>query len=554
MGLMYDTEMLNIQNNIAICIGAQIIVQTLKSLGVDTIFGYPGGIVLSIYDELYKQKDIKHYLSRHEQAAIHSAEGYARVSGKCGVALVTSGPGATNIVTGVANAYLDGQPLVVITGQVNTSLLGKDAFQEVNIVEITKTCTKKSFQITNIKDLQAGLTEAFEVALTGKKGPVVVDITRNVLIDKIVYSECSLPYFEQTEVSIDKMNSVLKEICAAKRPVIVAGGGVVSSRASDELLALVRKLQIPVVNTMMGLGTYPNEDVYYAGMVGLFGDYSANQALKESDLIFSIGARFNDRITCCFKEKELERHFIQLDINSAEIARHVNPKTVLLGDAKQILANMVGLNADYNHLVRNEWLREIEEYKALNSQKIKITDKLNTYSVIKKVSDYIENANPIVTTEVGQHQIWTAKAFNFKHPSQFVTSGGLGTMGFGLPAAIGAAVADKSRPVICFAGDGSIQMNIQELALLKDYDLPIKIFILNNGYLGMVRQFQEKSFEGRYSETAISGPDYVALAKAYGIDACRVKTDNDLDESIKWSFTQKGPVIVDVITEPFELL
>ncbi|MBP3925454.1 biosynthetic-type acetolactate synthase large subunit [bacterium] len=539
--------------------GAKILVETLKKLNVDTIFGYPGGIVLEVYDELYKQNDIKHYLVRHEQAAIHAAEGYARVSSKCGVAIVTSGPGATNIVTGVANAYLDGYPLVVITGQVMSSLIGKDAFQEVDIIDITRTCTKKNFQVRSIDNLENTLVEAFNTALSGRKGPVVVDIAKNVFNEKAEIQNLQMTSIPPLNNSgIDIIKKALCEICNAKRPVIISGGGVTLSGASNEVMTFAKMLDIPVVNTMMGIGTYPADDKNYLGMIGLFGNYSANQAVKESDLIFAVGTRFNDRIRCCFKNNELGKHLVHLDIDKNEISRLVKASTALEGDAKQVLNMMISEyksgNYHYNTRIREEWLKDVNEFKSKNCDVVRKSSKLHSYDVIKAISDYVSKKDLTVTTEVGQHQVWAARALKFNSPQRFLTSGGLGTMGFGFPAAIGASVANNNSEVVCIAGDGSIQMNIQELAVCVQYNLPVKVFILNNGYLGMVRQFQEKSCEKRYSQTKISNPDYITLAKAYGANGIKVQNESELNYAIKQAFSINGPVLVDIEIEPEEVL
>lgn len=547
---MSDTQTLTLT-------GAEIIIKTLKRLGVDSIFGYPGGIVLSVYDELYKQSDIKHYLMRHEQSAVHAAEGYARASGKCGVVLVTSGPGATNTVTGIANAYLDGYPLVVLTGQVSAPLIGKDAFQEVNILDITKTCTKAGFQVTKAKDLESVLVKAFNTAMSGKQGPVVVDLAKNIFAETADFEpsvsyKIDKPLFEKSDVK-----SVLKEIYAAERPVIVAGGGVVQAEASAELFELAKLLDIPVVNTMMGLGTYPQDCENYLGMIGIFGQVSANQAVRQSDLVFSIGARFNDRVTCCFPNGELNRKFIQLDINEKEISRIVPAHLSLVGDAKMILADMIaelksgGFEKNSSQTV---WLDSVKDLKSKNKVNKKLSVKLHSFEVIDVIYHYTKNMNAVVTTEVGQHQLLTAQRYKFSKPRKFLTSGGSGTMGFGFPAAIGACVADGFRPVICIAGDGSFQMNFQELAVCMDYKLPVKIFILNNGYLGMVRQLQQNLCDGRYSQTRISNPDFVKLAESYGCCGIRVKDLFDIPAALERAFAVEGPVVVDFVVEPMEVV
>lgn len=535
--------------------GAQIIVKTLKTLGVDTIFGYPGGIVLSIYDELFKQNDIKHILVRHEQAAVHAAEGYARVSGKCGVVLVTSGPGAANTVSGIANAYLDGYPLVVLTGQVFSSLIGKNAFQEVNILDITKSCTKAGFQITSAEQIQDTLYKAFNCATSGKKAPVVVDMAKNVFTEQVEFVEKTPDLIKEQSVIKGNLAGVLSEIINAKNPVVIAGGGVVHSHCEKELYNFVKQLEIPVVNTLMSLGTYPQDDKNYAGMIGIFGSYAANQTLKESDLILSIGARLNDRITCCFKEKELERKFIQLDINANEISNNVPASDSITGDAGTVLKEMNKiLDSKDKNWNFSAWLEHVQGLKKHNKVNSKISDKMHSYEVIQKIYEYTKDMDMIVTTEVGQHQLWTAQNYKFKRAGRFLTSGGSGTMGFGFPAAIGASIALDKAPVICIAGDGSFQMNEQELAVCKDYNLPIKIFIMNNGYLGMVRQLQQKGFEKRYSETQISNPDFIKLADAYNITAVNVNTIEDLAKALPKVFSENAPYIINCNVEPMEVV
>lgn len=535
--------------------GAQIIVKTLKQLGVDTIFGYPGGIVLSIYDELFKQNDIKHYLVRHEQAAVHAAEGYARVSGKCGVVLVTSGPGASNTVSGIANAYLDGYPLVVLTGQVVSNLIGKNAFQEVNIVDITKSCTKAAFQVTSVNNLENTLVRAFDCAMSGKRGPVVVDMAKDIFTAECKYMPEVNLQVNETNGFVGDVTEILNEIISAKHPVVVAGGGVVASKADKELFNFVKALDIPIVNTMMALGSYPQDDKNYLGMIGIFGQKSANQVLRESDLIFSIGARFNDRITCCFNKEELGRKFIQLDISEDEISRNIPAFYTLVGDARLILGKMnEELQKRGYSSVHEAWLNETCALKKLNDINMKISEKLHSFEVIQEIYNYTKDMNLPVTTEVGQHQLWTAQNYKFKYPGQFITSGGAGTMGFGFPAAIGASIAGGKSPVICIAGDGSFQMNEQELAVCYDYNIPVKIFILNNGYLGMVRQLQQKGFEGRYAETKISNPDFIKLAEAYNIPGIRVEKKEDIQAALDKAFAASSPYVVDFTVEPMEVV
>ena len=530
--------------------GAQIVIETLTKLGVDSIFGYPGGIVLGVYDELSKQEQIKHYLMRHEQAAVHAAEGYSRVSGKCGVAIVTSGPGATNIVTGVANAYLDGYPLVVITGQVSAELLHKDAFQEVDIIDITKSCTKANFQVKEAKDLQKILIDAFSIAMSGKKGPVVVDITKNVFSEKADYDYLLEQNIIEFNVSDIEINKAIDAVLSAQKPLIVAGGGVILSDASKEIFELAKLLDIPVVSTMMGLGGYPADDKNYLGMVGIFGQPSANKAVRDSDLIFAVGARFNDRIRCCFPNNELSKKLVHLDIDENEISRVVPASISIVGDAKQVLSSMI-IKLKKSSIKKSfSWTDDLQ-FKNVTS--LKRSENMHSFEVMQEINKYIKNKNIVVTTEVGQHQVWAARYLEFNSPRKFISSGGLGTMGFGFPAAIGACVANN-EPVICIAGDGSFQMNMQELAVCVDYNLPVKVFILDNGYLGMVRQFQEKQCNERYFATEISNPDFIKLAEAYKAKAIRVERLEDVKKALDYAFSFEGPILVDFVVEPKELL
>ncbi len=532
-------------------IGAKILTETLKNLGVDTIFGYPGGIILKVYDEIFTDPDIKHYLSRHEQASIHSAEGYSRAHGgrKVGVVLVTSGPGATNIVTGLANAYLDGFPLVVLTGQVSKELIGRDAFQEANIVEIARPCTKKTYQVTDVRDLEKTLVDAFETALTDKKGPVLVDIAKNVFTETTALEGLTLNLPEK-KTDFDKIPKILSMLNSVERPVIVAGGGVIHSGASAELSAFACQSRIPVVSTMMGLGSFPQENPLYFGMIGLFGSFSANEMLRKSDLIISLGARFNDRISCCFTNGEHERNLIQIDINDSELFRTLNARLGVKGDIKTILNALVAEGTkDFT-----PWARAAQILKRQNKLPLKKSEKLHSFEVIDAIYNYTKSGNLTVTTEVGQHQLWCAKGYKFNRPSKFITSGGLGTMGFGFPAAIGASIAQNGAPVLCVTGDGSLQMNLQELATCVEYDLPVKIFVLNNVYLGMVRQLQEKFCEKRYAETRILNPDFIGLAKSYGIDAVRVERADEIQSALTKCFSIKKPFLIDFVVEPMEVV
>ena len=543
------------ENNIKTMTGAKVVIETLKDLGVDTIFGYPGGVVLDLYDELYKQSDIKHILVRHEQSAVHAAEGYARTTGKCGVVLVTSGPGATNTVSGIVNAYLDGYPLVVLTGQVFKNLIGKDAFQEADICDITKSCTKKVFQVTGAANIQSVLMEAFEVALSGKKGPVVVDMAKDIFSEHVEYEPLTVSEnLVQSVISSADVSRIFKRIIESSKPVVVSGGGVIHSKAEAELFKFVKALNIPIVDTMMGLGTYPQDDENYFGMVGIFGDKAANQLLKDSDLILSIGARFNDRITCMFKDVDLSEKFIQIDINSAEISRVIPAQDFVCADANGILKMFNSMLREKEDYSKTQWLFEANKLKSLNVQRGKSTNLMHSFEVIRKIEDFTKNMDVTFTSEVGQHQLWAVQNLTFNQNRKIFVSGGAGTMGFGLPAAVGACVADPSKTVVCITGDGSFQMGIHELATCMDYNLNLKIMILNNGYLGMVRQLQEKTCTGRYSETKISNPDYVKLAESYGIEALRVSSLSEVDKALNKAFSTSTPFILEFLVEPMELL
>ncbi len=543
-----------IQNNIHTLTGAKSVIETLKSLGTDTIFGYPGGIVLDLYDELYKQKDIKHILVRHEQSAVHAAEGYARVTGKCGVVLVTSGPGATNTVTGIVNAYVDGYPLIILTGQVDKSLIGKDAFQEANICDITKSCTKAVFQITDSKDIQNTIIKAYHIAMSGKKGPVVIDMAKNIFTQNTEYKNIEIPCNEIRTLKSDNFARIFQQIINAKRPVILTGGGVNHSKAFEELKITTENYGIPVVSTMMGLGTLNQNCEYYFGMIGIFGDRCANELLRQSDLIISLGSRFNDRITCMFQNGELENKILQIDINENEISKNVCVKDYLISDIKEFLIKMNTI-ADKNSSEKfSDWYFYSKELKSLNKAYNKQTNMLHSFEIIKEIEEFTKDKNVIFTSEVGQHQLWAVKNLKLNPQRKILVSGGTGTMGFGLPAAIGAAVAEPDKTVICITGDGSLQMNLGELSVCKDYGLNIKIIILNNGYLGMVRQLQQKNYEERYSQTKISNPDFAELAHSFGINGIKVNSANNIEDALQEAFSKNGTYIVDFKTEPIETL
>lgn len=540
--------------------GAQIFIESLRKEGVDTIFGYPGGVILNIYEQLYHTKDIKHYLVRHEQAAIHAAEGYARVTDKCGVALVTSGPGATNTITGLANAYLDGYPIVVFTGQVGTNLIGNDAFQEADIVGITRSCTKHNYLVKDVKDLARTIKEAFYIANTGKKGPVVIDLPKSILDEKAEFNYpekvCLEGYNPTYKGNPKQISKALQLLCNAKRPAIISGGGVISSDASDELTELARLLNIPVATTLMGIGTYPLNDGKALGMLGMHGNYWANYAVCECDVLLAVGTRFNDRVTGPLSKFAKGAQIIHIDIDPCSISKNISADIPIVGDAKIILKDMLDEFKAKNYGIHKEakkaWFDKIEKWKERRVIPEIQSEKLHAHMVLEQLFEYTKSYDPIVATEVGQHQMWTAQMFNCTLPRRLLTSGGLGTMGFGFPAAMGASAANKERLVLNIAGDGSIQMNIQELATCVEYNLPVKVIIMNNGYLGMVRQWQEKLYHGHYSHTKISSPDFVKLAQAYGAKGIRIEKEGEIIPALKEAIEYPGPVFLDFIIEPFE--
>ena len=546
---------MQIKNNIHTMTGARVIINTLKLLGTDTIFGYPGGMVLDIYDELYKQDSIKHILVRHEQSAVHAAEGYARVSGKCGVVLVTSGPGATNTVTGIVNAYLDGYPLIVITGQVKKHLIGKNSFQEANICEMTKTCTKAVFRVTDANDISNTLCKAYKIAMSDKKGPVVIEMSQNVFKQNVQFDEdIKINIKSEPNQLGENIKYLYDKILSSSRPVVVVGGGVNHSNAHEELYEFIHKLNLPFVSTMMGLGSFKSSDENYIGMLGIFGDNSANQAIRESDLVISLGARFNDRITCMFKNDELLNKIVQVDINPDEISNNIKPIYSLCTDIKYVLNSLNIINNIQNEHKYTDWLNCTKKYIANNKNHEKQSNMLHSFEIFNKLEEYTKNMPVIFTSEVGQHQLWATKGLKFDSSRKILLSGGSGTMGFGLPAAIGAAIASPDKTIVCICGDGSLQMSLGELSVCKDYGLNIKILVFNNGYLGMVRQLQEKNFDRHYSNTQISNPDFVKLSNSFGIDAIKVNCLNKVENALHEAFSTDKSYVIDFEIEPMEIL
>jgi acetolactate synthase-1/2/3 large subunit len=530
--------------------GTDIFLKCLKEEGVEVIFGYPGGSALPIYDALY-QSDIRHVLVRHEQGAAHAADAYARVTGKVGVCLATSGPGATNLVTGIANAYMDSIPMVAFTGQVSVPLIGKDAFQEVDITGITLPITKHNYLVKDTRDLARIIKEAFFLARTNRPGPVVVDLPRDVMTGEAEYSEEGVEmslrgYRVLKSANAGQVVLAAKAIEEAKRPLIYAGGGVISSNASAELRELAEKMQIPVTTTLMALGSFPATSRLCLGMLGMHGTRYANYAVSECDLLIAVGARFDDRVTGNLASFAPNAQVIHIDVDAAEIGKNVGSHIPIVGDVRQVLSEII-------HRVkarpeRTEWHELIDRWKGdfpLSYEPLG-DDVIMPQFVIEKIYD-VSEGKAIITTEVGQHQMWTAQYYRFTQPRTFITSGGLGTMGFGLPAAVGAQVGCPERKIFNIAGDGSIQMNIQEMCTAVEQKLPIIICILNNQYLGMVRQWQQLFYEGRYSYTDIElQPDFVRLAEAYGAVGLRVTKPSEVEPALRTALQEtERPVMID---------
>lgn len=526
--------------------GAELLIECLMGEQVDTIFGYPGGAVIPIYDALYDCSDIRHILTRHEQAAVHAADGYARVTGRPGVALVTSGPGATNAVTGIANAFMDSVPLVVLTGQVSTDLIGRDSFQEVNVFGMTMDVTKHNYVVMDVKQLPRIIKEAFHIASTGRPGPVLIDLPKNIMNAKTApetLEKISIRGYEPApEIPEETVAQIANRLGSAERPVILAGGGVASSGSSDALLDLAVNAGIPVVSTLMGIGAFPSDHPLYLGMLGMHGTYAANRAVHQADVLLSLGARFNDRLSGKIKSFSPESWKVHVDIDDAELGKNIPVDVAVHGNIRDLLMKINPLTGRLT--AAEAWAKETTRWQKKVPHFTAEAGTLCPQEVIQLLHKFTEG-NAVVATDVGQHQIWTAHHYKFKHARSFLTSGGLGTMGFGLPAAIGAAIAGDGSPVICVTGDGSFQMNLQELMTAVDYQLPIKIALLNNGYLGMVRQWQQMFYKRRYSSVQISSPDYVAFASAYGVTGLRAQTLDEAESIIRQSLEIPGPVLME---------
>jgi len=539
--------------------GSQILFRALKEENVDTLFGYPGGCVMDIYDELFRQ-DIRHILVRHEQGAIHAADGYARVSGRVGVCLVTSGPGATNTVTGIANAYMDSIPVVVLTGQVPTAMIGNDGFQEVDITGITRTCTKHNFLVRQIGDLHRTIREAFQIARSGRPGPVLVDLPKDV-IQSVMETDLlttTLPPGEEPPCpDLEGLCSeALKLLLAAKQPLIIVGGGVILGKASEICRSFARKFQIPVVSTLMGLGAFPASDPLWSGMLGMHGAYSANMAVSHCDLLIAVGVRFDDRATSKVSAFAPHAKIIHIDIDPVSIDKIIRTDISIISHCTPAIETLHRLVNEQRLTLPEQpiraWRNRIHQWKAEMPLSYCRNQNIKPQYVIEKLHQ-LTGGRAIVATEVGQNQMWAAQFYRFDEPNAFLTSGGLGAMGFGLPAAIGAQVACPDRLVVDVAGDGSLQMNIQEFGTIVHYGLPVKVVILNNQYLGMIRQWQELFYGRRYSQSDMTqAPDFVKLAEAYGIKGLRATKPAEVKRVLKEGLETPGPVVMDFHVEPEE--
>ena len=541
--------------------GAQILLECLKREGVEVIFNYPGGAILPINDELYRW-DFKVVLARHEQGAVHAADGYARARGKVGVWLVTSGPGATNTVTGLATAYMDSIPIICITGQVSTPLIGNDAFQEADIVGITRPCTKYNYLVTDVRDLARVVREAFYIARTGRPGPVLIDLPKDIASGSTEFKYPQEVHIRGYQPTLDghmpQIQRTLHLMLKARRPVIYAGGGIITSGAAPELVKTAEAFNIPVTTTLMGLGGFPGTHPLALGMLGMHGTYRANMAVTESDLLIAVGARFDDRVTGRVDAFATKAEKIHIDIDPTSISKNVRVDVPIVGDCKRVLHKLLALAKEEKGLDEHRqsiapWHAQIEKWKNTHKIAYQQTEVIKPQYVIEQLYE-MTKGEAIITTEVGQNQMWTAQYYLFDHPRTLLTSGGLGTMGYGFPAAIGAQMAFPGRMVIDIAGDGSIQMNIQELATAVQYKLPVKVAILNNGYLGMVRQWQELFYERRYAMTHIRdiSPDFVKLAEAYGAVGLRATRPAEVVPVIREALRTPLPVFMDFVVESEE--
>ena len=545
--------------------GAKIVIESLIQENVKVIFGYPGGAVLPIYDELFKQKKIRHILVRHEQAAVHAAEGYARSTGKVGVVLVTSGPGATNTVTGLTDAMMDSVPVVCLSGQVPTHMIGNDAFQEADIVGITRPCTKHNYLVKDVTKLAGAIHSAFFIAKNGRPGPVLVDIPKDIQTFKTSYEGKKLTkkisYYKPTfEPLKDEVDKVVEFLSNCKKPIFYIGGGVINSgiKASRELSELMKKTGFPCTQTLMGLGAFPMSDKQFLGMLGMHGTYEANMAMYNCDLMICVGARFDDRITGKVSGFSPNSKKIHFDIDASSFNKSVNVDLTVKGDLFRILKLINEKISKKNLLFKKskyiEWWKQIEKWRSRNCLKYKQSKKvIKPQYALQRLNELTKKLNPFITTEVGQHQMWAAQFIEFNKPKHWMTSGGLGTMGYGLPAALGVQIAHPKGLVIDVAGEASILMNIQEMSTIKQYRLPVKVFILNNNYMGMVRQWQELLHGNRLSESYMESlPDFVKLAESFGATGLRVEKPDEVDDLIKEMIKIKGAVICDIVVDPTE--
>jgi acetolactate synthase-1/2/3 large subunit len=537
--------------------GSELVIQALVEQGVEVVFGYPGGAVLPIYDALFKQNQLGHILVRHEQAAVHAAEGYARSTGKVGVVLVTSGPGATNAVTGLTDALMDSIPVVCLTGQVPTHLIGNDAFQEADTTGITRPCTKHNYLVKRMEDLPRVMHEAFYVAQNGRPGPVVIDLPKDILQGTGAYVEKDAvnhrSYRPQVKAEAAKIREAVEMIARAKRPILYAGGGVINAgpEASRLLTEFARKTNIPVTNTLMGLGAFPASDPQFLGMLGMHGTYEANLAMHGCDVMINVGARFDDRVTGRLSDFSPKSKKIHIDIDPSSINKNVMVDLPIVGDAGSVLTDLVdawrNLGKSLDEKAMEAWWSQIGEWRKRDCLSFRQTgDIIKPQHAIRRLYELTRERDTYITTEVGQHQMWAAQYIKFEEPNRWMTSGGLGTMGYGLPAAMGVQIAHPDALVIDVAGEASILMNIQEMSTLQQYKLPVKVFVINNQWMGMVRQWQELLHGGRYSESySDSLPDFVALAKAFGAEGLRIEKASDLDAGIQWMIDTPKAVIVD---------
>ncbi len=539
--------------------GARVLLECLKRLGVKDVFGYPGGSVIPIYDEIYSFEGIKHYLSRHEQGAVHEADGYARASGEVGVCIATSGPGATNLVTGIMTAFMDSIPILAITGQVNRAMLGRDSFQETDIVNITLPITKSNYQILSIEEIPQIVKEAYHIAKSGRPGPVLIDFPRDIQLEKIEVERFEELYSEEMDLSgyergyqenLSKLDEGIKLIENSKKPLIISGAGVIHSKGAEEFRKFVERLQIPVTSTLLGLGAYPGDKNLFLGMLGMHGTAAANIATLEADLIIGMGFRFDDRITGNIEKFCPNAKIIHIDIDPSEIEKNKKVDIALVGDLKKVLTLLNEKRIELEDI--REWRDRVEYLKRRYSLIVPdCKEGLTTQRVLREI-DRVLKGEGVIATDVGQHQMWSALHLTYRNPNSIISSGGGGTMGFGLPSAIGAQVACPDKKIISIVGDGGFQMNIQELILLKAYKLPVKVFIMNNSYLGMVRQWQELFHERRYSEVNLEiNPDFVKVAEAYGVKSVTLESEEDL-EKIDEILKSDEPILVNCIVKKEE--